>query len=191
MSSVSNETGGNGGKGGKKGLVIGIIVAVVVIIALVAVIIVLVLSKKDNSGREPATQEATQERRNVVVTEDNVEEIVQQMEEAEFVEPGYYTVTMNNEWHFPDGKTASTDAYVENVPENTNDVYFDVFLAGDEENAVYESPVIQRGASLDSITLKTPLDAGTYDCVLVYHLVDEDQNTISTLRVTVTLIVEG
>jgi len=189
MSSVENETGRNGGKGGK-GLVIGVIVAVVVIIALVAVIVVLV-TKKDNGSGEPAVQEAVQEKRNVVVTEDNVEEVIQQREEAEFVEPGYYTVTMNNEWHFPDGKSASTDAYVENVPENTNDVYFDIFLAGDEENAVYESPVIQRGASLDSITLKTPLDAGTYDCVMVYHLVDDDQNTISTLRVAVTLIIEG
>lgn len=190
MSSVGNETGGNGGKGGKKGLIIGIIVAVV-IIALIAVIIALVLSKNKDSGEPAPQQEATQEKRNVVVTEENVEEIIQQMEEAEFVEPGYYTVTMNNEWHFPDGKSASTDAYVENVPENTNDVYFDVFLASDEENAIYESPVIQRGASLDSITLKTPLDAGTYDCVMVYHLVDKDQNTISTLRVTVTLIIEG
>ena len=131
------------------------------------------------------------EPRNVVVTPDNVETVIEQMEAEEFVEPGYYTVTMNNEWHFPDGEAVSPDAYVENTTENTNAVYFDVFLADDEENAIYKSPVIPVGSSLEQIALDTPLDAGTYDCVMVYHLVDEDQNTLSTLRVTVTIIVEG
>jgi hypothetical protein len=44
---------------------------------------------------------------------------------------------------------------------------------------------------MDNIQLDTPLDAGTYDCVMIYHLVDEDQNTVSELRVGLTITVEN
>lgn len=130
------------------------------------------------------------EERNVV-TQNNVNSVIRDMDDAEPVETGYYMVTMNNEWHFPNGEAPSSDAYVENDPENANAVYFDVFLADDETNAIYKSPVLPLGTSLENITLDTPLDAGTYDCICEYHLVDDDQNTLSTLRVTITIIVEG
>lgn len=164
-------------KGRKK--TVGIIILIVIILLLAGVIIFL-LSRKPEK-----------ERRNVVVTPDNVEEVLKQMEEEDYVDPGYYTVTMNYDWHFPTGDAVSSDAYVENITENTNAVYFDLFLVSDEENAIYKSPVIPVGSSLQDIALDTALDSGTYDCVMVYHLVDDDQNTISTLRVTVTIIVEG
>ncbi|HCT89984.1 MAG TPA: hypothetical protein DF613_01175 [Lachnospiraceae bacterium] len=175
--STANENQGEK-KGGKK--TVGIIILVLVILALIGVIIYLL-----QQSREP------EERRNEVITPDNVEQIIGQMDEAEFVEPGYYTVTMNYDWYFAAGDAVSSDAYVENTVGNTNPVYFDLFLASDEENAIYKSPVIPVGSRLEDIALETPLDAGTYDCVAVYHLVDEDQNTISTLRVTVTVTVEG
>lgn len=168
-------------KGGKKA-VIGIIILVAIILALAGVIVYLLLSR---------APEEEKERRNVVVTPDNVEEVIQDMAKEEFVAPGYYTVTMNYEWTFQTGDAVSSNAYVENRMENTNAVYLDLFLVGDEENAIYESPIIPVGSSLQDIALGTPLDAGTYDCVAVYHLVDDDENTISTLRVNVTVIVEG
>lgn len=164
-------------KGRKK--TVGIIILIVVILILVGVILYL-LSRKPE-----------EERRNVVVTPDNVEEVIKQMEDEDFVEPGYYTVTMNYDWHFATGDAVSEDAYIENMTENTNAVYLDLFLASDEEKAIYKSPVIPVGSSLRDIALDQKLDAGTYDCVAVYHLIDDDQNTISTLRVTVTVIVEG
>lgn len=164
-------------KGRKK--TVGIIILIVVILVLVGVILYLL------------SRESEDERRNVVVTPDNVEEVIKQMEEKDFVEPGYYTVTMNYDWHFATGDAVSEDAYVENMTENTNAVYLDLFLTSDEENAIYKSPVIPVGSSLQDIALDRKLDAGTYDCVAVYHLVDDNQNTISKLRVTVTVIVEG
>lgn len=163
-----------------KSKTVGIVILVIVILALVGVILYLLMS------REPE-----EERRNVVITPDNVEEVIAQMEDEEFVEPGYYTVTMSYDWHFATGDAVSADAYVENMAENTNAVYLDLFLSSDEENAIYKSPVIPVGSNLRDIVLDTALDAGTYDCVAVYHLVDDDQNTVSTLRVTVTVIVEG
>lgn len=167
-------------KGGRKTLSIVILFAIILVMA--GIIAYLLMS------REPAKEE---ERRNVVLTPDNVEEVIQQMEEEEYVAPGYYTVTMNFDWHFATGNAVSSNAYVENAVGNTNAVYLDLFLAEDEENAIYKSPVIPIGSSLQEIKLDTPLGAGTYDCVAVYHLVDDDQNTVSTLRVTVTVIIEG
>lgn len=174
----------NNNQGEKKGgRNVGIAILVAVILILIGVILYLLLSRKPEE----------EERRNVVVTPDNVEEVIQQMAEQgqEPVSAGYYTVTMNYEWHFPAGDAVSEDAYVENSTENTNAVYFDLFLADDEDNAIYQSPVIPVGSSLQGIALDEDLDAGTYDCVCVYHLVDDDQETISTLRVTVSVIVEG
>lgn len=176
---MSTENPNQEKKGGKKTL--GIIILVCIIVVMACVIIYLLISRKP----------IEKERRNEVITPDNVEEMIQQMEEEEYVAPGYYTVTMNYDWHFETGDAISSNAYVENALENTNAVYLDLFLAEDEEKAIYESPVIPVGSSLTDIALDTPLDAGTYDCVAVYHLVDDDQNTISTLRVTVTVIVEG
>ncbi len=175
---MSGKSRGQAQEAGKKNRKI-IIIGMIIIIALLAVIVILLLRGKEEKPD-----------RNVVVTRDNVDEVVDNMLEKEYVEPGYYNASMSNVWHFATGDAASEDAYVENVGENTHDVYFDVFLADDEEKAILESPVLPRGSELKEITLDTPLDAGTHDCIMVYHLIDEDQNTVSTLRVGLTIIVE-
>ena len=172
------------GKEGKRKTIILAVVAIV-IIGILAGIIVYLLTK-EQKGDVDATKEA---KRNVVVTPDNVDEVLADMQNAEVVPPGYYTVTMNYEWRFPTGDAVSENAYVENSVTNTNDVYFDLFLKEDVEHPIYESPVIPRGGSLGQIALDENLKAGTYECVLVYHMVDEDQNTVDTLRVALTVIV--
>jgi hypothetical protein len=155
----------------------------VVIVALLAVVIVLLVR---SSGTN--TAETTDEKRNVVVTPDNVDEVIADLADDDYVAPGSYEVTMNTTWNFKDGASASDNAYVENAATNTNDVYFDVTLADTDEN-IYSSPVIPLGGHLEDITLDKKLDDGTYDCVVTYTLVDEDQNPISTVRVSLTIIV--
>ncbi len=113
------------------------------------------------------------------------------MDEIEYTPPGRYTATMSFDWHFPTGDSESYDSYVANDPGNTNDVYFDIFLSDDDENAIYESPIIPRGSEIRNIRLKTDLDAGTYDCVLIYHLVDDNQNSLSTASFALKIFVEG
>lgn len=166
---------------GNKTKIIMLIGGVVIIALVVTVVILLVRGKED-------AQEDT--KRNVVVTQDNAEQVIENMVRQEYVAPGYYTTKMSTTWHFATGDAVSEDAYVENDVKNTNDVYFDVFLADDESTPILQSPVIPRGAELDNISLDTPLEAGTYDCVMVYHLVDGEQNTVSTLRIGFTIIVE-
>lgn len=173
MSEIRN----NGDTGKKRGKII--ILICIVIIAILIGVIAFLLHKKE----EP--------KRNVVVTEENAEEVAAQMAEEDYTEPGYYTVNMATEWHFSKGDAISSDARVDNVVGNTNSVYFDLFVAGDEKEPIYSSPVIPVGSFLENIALEKPLEKGTYDCVMIYHLVDDDQETLSTLRVTVKVIVES
>ena len=167
---------------GSNGLKIAIAVGVVVIIALLGVVIFLLVGR----GKEEEP-----ERRNVVVTQDNAEEVIKEMTEAETIPVTYYEVTMSTEWHFKDGSAISDDAYVANSTSNSTDVYFDIFLSDDEDNAIYKSPIIPRGGELGNISLDRVLEKGDYDCVCIYHLVDENQKTLSTLRVTLKISVEN
>lgn len=168
---------------GKKGMVF-LGVGMIVIIVLLGMIAVLLLKRQDNDS-------SVEVKRNVVVNQNNAEEIASEMISQEYVAPGYYSASMTTTWHFETGDAASYDAYVANVAENTNDVYFDIFLAEQEDEPIYQSPVIPRGSELDEIILDKPLDTGTHDCILIYHLVDEEQKTVSTLRVALTIIVEN
>lgn len=189
MAAQANGQTGNGGKG-NKAVVILLGVIIVLLIAVVGVFGAMLL--KSNKANEELQQAATetQEKRSVVVSEENADDIVDEMLTQEKVDPGYYEAVMSNTWHFKDGNSVSEDAYVENDKANTNDVYFDVFIGDEEENPIYQSPVIPVGEKLNNIKLDTPLSAGTYDCLLIYHLVDENQNPISRLNVGVTIVVE-
>ncbi|MCR5421879.1 MAG: hypothetical protein K6E98_12850 [Lachnospiraceae bacterium] len=160
-----------------------IVIGSVVIIALLIVIIVLLLRGKEEEKKESL------DKRSVAVTKDNVDEVVEQMHDEKYVPPGYYNSQMTTTWHFETGDAVSEDAYVANAAENNNDVYFDVVLEEDENQVIYKSPVIPRGGELDGIKLDTKLAAGTYPCVMIYSLVDGEQNTVSTLRVGFTIIV--
>jgi hypothetical protein len=174
----------------KKNSNVGIIVAAALIItALLVVIVVLLL--KGNKPVEEKREEVDVAARGVVVNQSNAEQVVDDMVLTPYVEPGYYEASMTNVWHFADSKSVSEDAYVANVEGNTNDVYFDVFLASDEENPIIRSPIIPRGVEMEEIKLDKELNAGTYDCIMIYHLVDDNQNTVSTLRVGMTIVVEN
>lgn len=167
----------------------------VVVIVLLVVIIVLLMRKTEEVPELPGVSgtagTSEEPRRSVVVTPDTVDDVLDDMLLGDYVAPGYYSVSMSTTWHFTKGDSISEDAVVKNLLENTNDVYFDVFLADNEDEAIYKSPILPRGSELQNIALDTVLSAGTYDCVMVYHLVDENQKTLSTLRVAFTIIIDA
>jgi hypothetical protein len=165
-----------------KGILVISIIAIVVVAVLVGIIVFLLKS-----------QNKPEEKREVLVTEDNVEEFLEDLQEQDLneeVEQGYYTVTMVLDWHFKSNDEASYDAYVENVEGNTNDVYFDVVLEEDESRVLYSSPIIPRGGRLDDIKLNEKLDVGTHKCVCIYHLVDEEQKPVSEVRMGFRIVIE-
>lgn len=155
----------------KKG---GKIAAVCIIILIVILAIVLYFLLND--------------KREVVVNEDNVDKVISQMDQQEITPPGSYVVAMNYTWHFDNGAAVSKDAYVENAKENTNSVYFDVTLKGTEET-IYESPIIPVGQHLNDVKLDKDLDSGTYECVATYHLLDKNDESFSTVRVTLNIVI--
>ena len=164
-----------------------LVLGCLILVALIGVIVVLVMLL--TRGEKTAEQENNSPRA-VVVHEDTVEEQVERIIQQPPVEPGYYQASMTLDWVFPDGASASSNALVRNEANNTNDVYFDLLLR-DSQETIYESPVIPLGSYLDNIKLDKDLDAGTYRCVIVYHLLDENQNTVSTLNMGLTITVEN
>jgi len=175
----------NDGVGKEKNKLLAIIVVFLVIIIVLAGIIITILL---NSNREKE-----EEKRTVLVTEENAEEVAEELsnelEESAKLGFDYYTVTMEPVWHFSEGDAESSDAVVINVESNATPVYFDVFLEEDESQVLYKSPVIPLGGELRNIKLDKDLDAGNYACVVEFHLLGEDQETISTVRVGLTIVV--
>ena len=160
-------------------LIIGV---TVVIAVLVGVICYLALRK------EPEQESRDYNR---VVTPENVEEIISQLDAEEHTPVGSYEVIMNTEWTFPDGASPSENAYVENSVNNLNTVFFTIALETDKETNIYDSPFIEPGSYMEAIQLDVELPAGQYNAVLTYHLVDEQENEISYVSVNVTLTISN
>lgn len=158
------------------GSIASVAVILVVTVAIIVTIVV-VLSGGDKGERK------------AIVTPDNVDEIIADMQERK-VDPGMYEVTMNTTWDFKDGDSASSNAYVENSTANSNDVYFDI-VRSDTGEEIYSSPIIPIGSHLEDITLDKSLEAGEYACVLTYHLLDENEEEESTLMINLTIRVQN
>lgn len=161
----------------KNNVVIIVVCFVAAVIVVTALVLILTKQSTDTG------------KRNVVVTPDNVDEVLSDMQDQQ-VQAGTYEVTMNTTWNFDKGDSASGNAYVENSTTNTNDVYFDV-VRSDTGETIYKSPIIPLGSHLENITLDTPLDKGTYDCVLTYHLLDDNEEPISKLNINLSIVVEN
>lgn len=127
---------------------------------------------------------------NVVVTPDNVEQVIEQMDSNRYTPVGSYEVNMNSDWVFPNGSSASTNAYVGNSVSNTNSVYFTVTLDSDK-SVVLTSPVIPVGSHLENIKLDKELSKGSYKGVIKYYLLDSAGNEVSNVSVTVNLTIQN
>lgn len=166
-----------------------VIMGGLIIVALVGVIIALVLNLNSDRGGEQQT-EAQSEHRAVVISEENAEEVLTEMEEAPQIPQGYFEMSMNMDWVFPDGESPSTNAYVANVASNEHPIYFDVSRR-DTGEVIYRSPILPLGTQVSNFPLDVDLDAGVYTCVCTYHLVDDEQRTLSTLNMEISVTVEN
>lgn len=160
------------------------IAAVITVLAVGGTIAIVSLSGT-GSGKESASPVQY----NMVVAPDDIDKQLE--ERSETVAPGSYDVCMNTDWTFADARSSSSNAYVQNLTTNTNNVYFEV-TRNDNGAKLYQSPVIPVGSSLRNIKLEDEsLPRGTYPCTLVYHLVDSDNNNISHLNINIKIIIEN
>ena len=180
MAKDTVQSGGESRKGTNRTL---IVIGALILLALVGVIIALLMLL-----RRPEPEPETTPQRTIVVHEDTAQQQIEEIINQTPVESGYYQVSMTTDWQFPDGASPSTNAFVRNRDTNSNDVYFDILMR-DTRETIYESPIIPLGNYIDNITLDKDLDPGTYNCIMVYHLVDENQTTLSTLNMGLTITV--
>jgi len=190
-SEMQNTTSKEKGDGRKK-VIIGIAVAVIVLlISTISVMAALLIkSNKEKEAVLAAKTEAEPAKEpRKVITPDTAEEVMEEiLAEDTSNAPDYYTVTQNGTWTFTDWSTPSEDAYVENDKENETAIYFDLIVDATQE-IVYSSPVLELGAVLEGFSLDKPLDKGEYECTVKYHLIDEDQNTLTTTNIGVKVVV--
>lgn len=177
---------GNGTEGEKRKkispAVIIAIAAIIVILVLIAVIVCMAMSNKEESKPEVSGGRAT------IVTQDNVQEIIQSLNTPNT--DATYTVTMTNEWVFENGTAAAENFYVKNTENNSRTVYFDLQLA-DTGEKIYSSPYIPVGEEMRTMTLDKDLDAGDYNVVMVYHLVDDNHVELTTVSVQVVIHIQN
>lgn len=155
-----------------------ILVIVPIVLILVAVGIFLVMSEEQKIPT------------NLVITPDNVEQVIEQLHEDEKTPIGSYEVKMSIDWTFKDGSSVSKDAFIENVVNNNNTVYVTIVhpTTGEE---IYKSPYIPVGSSLNNIKLDKELKKGKYKAELTYHLMDDSYSEISSTALYVTINVQN
>jgi len=172
---------------GRKKVLIGVVVAIFILLVGSVVAMAAVLINTNKSKKEDTAVDNRYVNEKGIVTAENAEELASEI----FSEPAYdpkapryYTVTQNSNWEFPSGNEPSTNAYVANDYLNESPVYFDLIL-NETEEVIYSSPILELGAEIKNFKLDKPLEAGKYDCTVEYHLIDEDQNTLTTVNMGV------
>ncbi len=171
-----------------RNVIIIIVVAFVILVAALITCIVLLLNKQKE---EPAQEAVESVPRSTVlergiVDEDNAGDVMDEMSEK--VSKGMFECKMTTAWTFDDGKSASPNAYVANVENNLYTLYFDVYEESTNE-LLYSSPMLPVGTELKNFKLDKELAAGEYDAVVMYTMVDENLEEVSSVGFKVTISV--
>lgn len=170
-----------------KNIIIIIIAALVIVIAVLIVCVVLLLTKR-NEEQTPDSGNVT----NTSVLDrgfvdaDNIENIIDEMDEK--VGEGMFECKMTTAWTFDDGKSTAPNAYVANVENNLYTLYFDVYEETTNE-LLYSSPMLPVGTEIANFKLDKELPAGEYDAVVMYTMVDENLEEVSSVGFKVTITV--
>lgn len=171
----------------QRNMIIIIMIAFLVLVTALVTCIVLLLTKQ----KEEPVQESQSVPRSTVldrgfVDEGNAGDIMDEMTEK--VSKGMFECKMTTAWTFDDGKSASPNAYVANVENNLYTLYFDVYEESTNE-LLYSSPMLPVGTELKNFKLNKELAAGEYDAVVMYTMVDENLEEVSSVGFKVTISV--
>lgn len=174
-------------KGGK-----WIIIAVIAVmtVALIVCIVLLVSRSGDTGEVQPSINNDNNAPSTALdrgfVDESNADNIMSELSDK--VEEGMFECMMSTSWTFEDGASSSPNSYVANVESNRHAIFFDVYIDPTEE-LIYSSPILPVGSEIRGIKLDKELSAGDYDAIVMYTLVNEDYEEVSTVgfRITITV----
>lgn len=182
---MSNQKESAGKK--RRNVIILIVVAfAVLVVALITCIVLLLAKQKEEPVQEPQSTSRSTVLDRGFVDEDNAGDIMDEMSEK--VSKGMFECKMTTAWTFDDGKSASPNAYVANVENNLYTLYFDVYEESTNE-LLYSSPMLPVGTELKNFKLDKELAAGEYDAVVMYTMVDENLEEVSSVGFKVTITV--
>ncbi|MBD5445326.1 MAG: hypothetical protein HDR29_07220 [Lachnospiraceae bacterium] len=168
----------------RRGIIIIAIVFAVLVAALVLCIVLLLRKQEPVQEIEDTSQSQSTLLNRGFVDESNADNVMDEMSEK--VSQGMFECKMTTAWTFDDGKSESPNAYVANVENNLYTLYFDVYEEATNE-LLYSSPMLPVGTELKNFKLDKELDAGEYNAVVMYTMVDEDLEEVSTVGFKVTI----
>lgn len=174
---------------GKKKNVAIIIAFAILLIALAVCIIMLVLRPGGQSEQpepESTISPAAAALERGFVDENVAQDIMSEM--ADKVEEGMFECKMTTTWTFEDSDSVSPNAYVANVESNRYTLYFDVYQEGTEE-LLYSSPMLPVGTEFQEVRLEKDLPAGEYNAVVMYTMVDDNYEEVSSVGFSITISV--
>lgn len=152
-----------------------IIIAFIVLLIALIICILLLLRRPEDEGRN-------------IVDRDNVDTIMEDMTDK--VAEGMFECMMTTEWTFDNADSESPNAYVANVENNRYTIYFDVYEKETNE-LLYSSPLLPVGTEIRNIKLDKKLAAGEYEAVVMYTLVDEDEEEVSSAGFNITISINN
>lgn len=104
-------------------------------------------------------------------------------------EEGQIALRYKNIAYSNDGVHFSCD--IGNSPANTNDLYFNIYTDTSFEEQILLTGLVPPGQGITEFESEIPFEPGTYDAVLIFTRVADDQSTIlGQAKVTYTLVVE-
>ena len=171
-------------KGGK-----WIIAAVIIVLAAALITcIVLLASRSGDTGETPVHDDVppTVLDRGFV-DESNADDIMSELSEK--VEEGMFECKMSTSWTFEDAASASPNSYVANVESNRHAIIFDVYEEETNE-LLYSSQILPVGSEIQGIKLDKELPAGDYNAVVMYTLLNEAYEEVSTVGFRITISIK-
>ena len=171
------------------------IIAVIVVLVLALGICIFLLISRSGEG-EPQTSDAVPEAPETsqtvldrgFVDESNMDNIMSDMSEK--VEDGMFECMMSSTWIFEDATSESSNSYVANVESNRHALYFDVYEE-QTNDLLYSSPILPVGSEIRNIKLDKELPVGDYDAVVMYTLVNEAYEEVSTVGFNITISIKN
>lgn len=166
-----------------------LVVMSIVILLLICLVVFLIVQKQESKPKDSASGDfriiqTTQPSKPMIVDENNADDIMESLQKDSV--DTMFNCRMSYQWTFDNGSAESKNAYVANTDYNHYPIYFEVLL-DDTQEIVYTSSIIPVGSEVNGLTLDKDLAAGNYPATVNYHLINNDNQEVSSVGFSITI----